>query len=118
MQIYLSHKFFCTNYFKVKSEILRNSSTIFGGSHQRCSIKKVVLKHFAIFTGKHLCWSVFFNKVAGQKGCNFITKRIQSQITYLGSTILKNIANGCFYIFGKCFIRTSLARTFFIKGTF
>ena len=27
-------------------------------SHQRCSIK-VVLKNFAIFTGKHLCWSLF-----------------------------------------------------------
>ena len=27
--------------------------------------KKVVLKNFAKFTGKHLCWSLFFNKVAG-----------------------------------------------------
>ena len=25
-------------------------------NHQRCSIKKAVLKDFAIFTGKHLCW--------------------------------------------------------------
>ena len=24
-----------------------------------------VLKNFAILTGKHLCWSLFFNKVAG-----------------------------------------------------
>ena len=34
-------------------------------SHQRCSIKKDVLKNFANFTGKHLCQSPFFNKVAG-----------------------------------------------------
>ena len=34
-------------------------------SHRRCSVKKVVLKNFANFTGKHLCWSIFFNKVAG-----------------------------------------------------
>ena len=27
--------------------------------------KKVVLRNFAKFTGKHLCQSVFFNKVAG-----------------------------------------------------
>ena len=27
-------------------------------SHQRCSIEKVVLKNFAIFTGKHLFWSL------------------------------------------------------------
>ena len=28
-------------------------------SHQRCSIEKGVLKNFAIFTGKHLRWSLF-----------------------------------------------------------
>ena len=69
--------------------------------------KKAVHKYFAIFTGKHLCWSLFikvadlktpthvfsceyrnihrktpvlkslFNKVAGLKACNFIKKRLQ-----------------------------------------
>ena len=34
-------------------------------SHQRCSIKKGVLRNFTKFTGKHLCKSLFFNKVAG-----------------------------------------------------
>ena len=33
-------------------------------SHQRCSGKKGVLRNFAKFTGKHLCQSLFFNKVA------------------------------------------------------
>ena len=33
-------------------------------SHQRCSIKKCVLENFVKFTGKHLCQSLFFNKVA------------------------------------------------------
>ena len=28
-------------------------------SHRRCSIKKAVLKNFAIFTVKHLCWGLF-----------------------------------------------------------
>ena len=28
-------------------------------SHRRCSVKKDVLKYFANFTGKHLCWSLF-----------------------------------------------------------
>ena len=27
--------------------------------------KNSVLKNFTNFTGKHLCWSLFFNKVAG-----------------------------------------------------
>ena len=34
-------------------------------SHQRCSVKGV-LKIFAKFPGKHLCWSLFFNEVTGQ----------------------------------------------------
>ena len=29
-----------------------------------------VLKDFAIFAGKHLCRSLFFNKVASPKACN------------------------------------------------
>ena len=34
-------------------------------SHQRCSMKKGVLRNFAKFTEKHLCQSLLFNKVAG-----------------------------------------------------
>ena len=37
-------------------------------SHWRCSVKKDVLKNFAKFTEKHLCQSLFFNKVAGLSG--------------------------------------------------
>ena len=37
----------------------------FVDSHQRCSIKKSYLKNFTKFTGKHLCQSLLFNKVAG-----------------------------------------------------
>ena len=28
-------------------------------------MEKGVLKNFAKFTGKHLCWSLFFDKVGG-----------------------------------------------------
>ena len=34
-------------------------------SHQRCSVKKGVLRNFAKSTGKHLYQSLFFNKIAG-----------------------------------------------------
>ena len=40
-------------------------------SHQRCSIKIDVHKTFAKFTVKHLCWSLFVNKVAGFQPTNF-----------------------------------------------
>ena len=44
------------------------------GSYQRCSIKKAVLKNFAIFTGKHLCRSLFLKKLQAR---NFIKKRLR-----------------------------------------
>ena len=34
-------------------------------SHRKRSVKKDVPKNFASFTGKHLCWSLFFNKDVG-----------------------------------------------------
>ena len=34
----------------------------FRSSHQRCSVKTDVLKNLANFTGKHLCWSLFWQK--------------------------------------------------------
>ena len=34
-------------------------------SHRRYSIKKSALRNFAKLTGKHLCQSLFFNKMAG-----------------------------------------------------
>ena len=36
-------------------------------SHQRRSIITGVLENFAKFTGKHVCQSLFFNKVAGPR---------------------------------------------------
>ena len=31
-------------------------------NHQRCSVRKSVLRNFAKFTGKHLCQVLFYNK--------------------------------------------------------
>ena len=47
----------------------------------RCFVKKGVLKNFAKFTGKHLCQSLFFNKVAGN-ACNFIKKEDLAQVFF------------------------------------
>ena len=43
-------------------------------SHQRCSITKGVLRNFAKFTEKHLCQSLFLNKVAKKFLIKFLTK--------------------------------------------
>ena len=47
--------------------------------HQRCSVRKGVPRNFAKFTEKHLCQSLFFNKVAGG-ACNFIKKETLAQV--------------------------------------
>ena len=41
------------------------SQRFFRSSLQRCSMKKGVLRNVSKFTVKHLCQSLFFNKVAG-----------------------------------------------------
>ena len=40
-------------------------------------MRKVVLKNFAIFTEKLLCWGSLFNKVAGLQASNVVKKRLQ-----------------------------------------
>ena len=61
---------------------LQNHGISYRSSHRRCSVKKSVLGNFAKFTGKHLCQSLFFNKVAGQRpeACNFIKKETLAQV--------------------------------------
>ena len=81
----LKYKVFQTAYFQINNfqgqlkhvmTILTRETHVNRSSHRRCSLKTAVLKNFAIFTGKRLCWS-FFNKVVGQKARNFIKKRLQ-----------------------------------------
>ena len=45
-------------------------------SHQRCSIKQGVPENFAKFTGKYLCQSLFFNKVAGVMTATLFKNRL------------------------------------------
>ena len=44
--------------------------------------KNGALRNFANITGKHLCQSLFFNKVAGlrSRACNFIKKETLAQV--------------------------------------
>ena len=88
----------------------------FKSGHQRCSVKKVFLKNFANFTGKHLCWSLFLNKVAGYQACNFIKKRLQdcyflwNLLNFLRTPILKNICERLFcsfFLMALCSLFTS-----------
>ena len=51
--------------FDKKTTFAKLNYTLNRSSHQGCSIKKGVLRNFTKFTGKRLCQSLSFNKVAG-----------------------------------------------------
>ena len=51
-----SRTFFCSGLLWKHELNLRSS-------HWSCSVKKFVLRNFANFTGKHLCWSLFLVKL-------------------------------------------------------
>ena len=48
-------------------------------SRRRCSVKKGVFKNFAIFTGKHLSWSLFLIKLQGLRPA-ILLKRDSTQV--------------------------------------
>ena len=45
-------------------------------SHQRCSVKKGVLRNFTNFTGRHLCQCLFFNKAVVLRPATLLKKRL------------------------------------------
>ena len=45
-------------------------------SRQMCSVRKGILRNFTKFTGKHLCQSIFLNKVAGVRPATLLKKRL------------------------------------------
>ena len=45
-------------------------------SHPEVFCEKGVLRNFAKFTGKHLCQSLFFNKVAGLRPATLLKRRL------------------------------------------
>ena len=43
-------------------------------SHRRCSVKRGVLKNFANFTGKHLCWRLFLTMLQSFSPATFLKR--------------------------------------------
>ena len=71
----------------------------FRSSHQRCSVRKGVLRNFTKFAGKHLCQSLFFNKVAGLRPTALLKKRLWHRcfpmdfVKFLRTPILQNTSS-------------------------
>ena len=68
---------------------------------RRCSVKKGVLKNFAKFTGKHLCQSLFFNKVTAR-----VSLFIKLQAYGLQLYLKKRLWHKCFPENFAKFLRT------------
>ena len=52
----------------------RFESIKFRSSHSQMSFKIDVLKNFAIFTGKHMCWILFLTKFQACKSANLLKR--------------------------------------------
>ena len=72
-------------------------------SRPKVFCEKGVLRNFAKFTGKHLCQSLFFNKVAGLRPATLIKKRLwhcgflRILRNFWEKLFLKNTSSGCFW---------------------
>ena len=64
MFINFSKAFYKLNHNFLIAKLLSHDLLKERSSHQRCSVKKSVLRNFAKFTGNNLYQSLFFNKVA------------------------------------------------------
>ena len=62
-----------------RNQRVRNAEAVVRG----CSVKKGVLRNFTKFTGKHLCQSLFFNKVADLRPATLLKKRL-AQVFFCG----------------------------------
>ena len=71
----------------------RDLLDLFRRSHQRCSVKKGVLKTFANFTGKHLCWSLFLITLLVFRPATLLKRyRSSHQRCSIKKAVLKNFA--------------------------
>ena len=86
-------------WFQYQGFMFDRGKSINKSSHSQMSFKKGVLKNFAIFTGKHLCWSLFLKMTFYLKNTFkylFIEKRLQR--THLVSCEYCEIFKNSFFI--------------------
>ena len=66
------------------------SQMIYRSSHQRWSVKKAVLKNFAIFIGKHQCWSLFLIRLQAFRPATLSRKDSNTGVFLWYCEIFKN----------------------------
>ena len=87
---------------RICSGILWKNKLNFRSSHWSCSVTKDVLNNCVDFTGKHLWWRLFFNRLADLWAWKFLKKRLWHRCfpkecaKFLRISILKNICKRLF----------------------
>ena len=76
--------FFMVKFWQVSNITLKSI-------YRRCSIKKAVLKNFAKFIGKHLCWSLFLINLQTYKPATLLEKTPTQVLSCECCEIFKNI---------------------------
>ena len=93
------------NLWKLWPKIIhyRSYKNFDGSNRQEVFCKKGILRNFAKFPGKHLCQSLFFNKVAGLRPATLL-KRDSGTGVFLSTLrnfydhlFLQNTSGGCFW---------------------
>ena len=64
------------SYFNISTNFIPHQTTNYRSSRPEVFCKKGILKNFTKFTGKHLCQSLFFNKVAGLRPATLSKTRL------------------------------------------
>ena len=110
-QEHLFHRTLITRYFRpvniakfLRTALLQNTTR---SSRFQMFFKVSVLKSFANFTGKHLCWGLFLKNLQAEGLQLFIEKSLQHKcfplkfVKFLRTPFLQNTSGGCFCIFLK-----------------
>ena len=102
----LSRSSFCYVFFLLFRESIMN----------KCFYKKAVFKYFAIFTEKHVCWSLFLNKNACLQSWNFIKKSLRRRCFPVKFPVkLSSLKNICERLFLSIFSEYSCKITYFVR---
>ena len=91
--------------FQIAKNLINNLNSISNGKSSRPEVfcQKSILRNFVKFTGKHLCQSLFFNKVAALRPATLLNKVAALR----PATLLKmRLRHRCFPVNFVKFVRT------------
>ena len=63
----------------------------FRSCHKRFSVKNTVHKNFVIFTGKHLCWSLFLIKLQAFRHATLLKRESNRYVPVINAKFLRTL---------------------------